>query len=64
MERKKMKKIIRRGKVLFLMFALLLLFGCSYNGAYTPERWPRGGVDCTKFATEYNEAERRICGGN
>ncbi len=22
---------------------------------------PRGGVDCSKFASEYNDAERKIC---
>jgi len=43
------------------LFVLLLLFGCSYNAAYAPQISPRGGVDCSKFASEYNDAERKIC---
>ena len=56
-----MRRMLLRAKILFFLFVLLLLFGCSYNAAYTPQVSPRGGVDCSKFASEYNDAERRIC---
>ena len=56
-----MGRILLRWKILFSLFVLLLLFGCSYNAGYAPQISPRGGVDCSKFASEYNDAERKIC---
>jgi hypothetical protein len=57
-----MERMLFRWKILFFLFVLLLLFGCSYNAAYTPQLSPRGGVDCSKFTSEYTEQERRVCG--
>jgi hypothetical protein len=56
-----MQRVLLRWKVLFFLVVLFLLFGCSYNAAYTRQLSPRGGVDCSKFASEYNDAERKIC---
>jgi len=58
-----MRRMYHGGKILFSLFILFLLFGCSYNLANT-QRSPRGGVDCTKFATEYNQEENRLCRGD
>jgi hypothetical protein len=56
-----MERILLRWKILFFLFVLLLMLGCSYNAGYAPQISPRGGVDCSKFASEYNDAERKIC---
>ena len=61
--RKDMRRVQQGGKLLFFLFILFLLVGCSYDAA-SVQRSPRGGVDCTKFATEYTQEERRICSGN
>ena len=58
-----MRRMLPWGKTLFFLFILLLLFGCSYNMANRP-RSPREAVDCSKFATEYNQEERRRCTGD
>ena len=56
-----MERMVLWGKVLLFLCVMLLVFGCSYNAAYAPQVSPRGGVDCSKFASEYNDAERKIC---
>jgi len=58
-----MRRMYHGGKILFFLFTVFLLVGCSYDAA-SVQRSPRGGVDCTKFATEYTQEERRICSGN
>ena len=56
-----MERRLLRWKILLFLCVLHLLLGCSYNAAYAPQISPRGGVDCSKFASEYNDAERKIC---
>jgi hypothetical protein len=58
---KSMKVTLIRGKILFVIFILLLVFGCSYNMSNTQYR-SRSGPDCNKFYSEWTEIERVQCG--
>ncbi len=55
-----MKTMAIRGKVLFFIFVLMLVSGCSYNREST-RSLPESGVGCAKFMSDYTQYERDIC---
>ena len=59
----------RWANILFLViFVGILLFGCSYNGAYVPASVPAAQRSdhyyCSGFTSEYTEEQRRVCTRN
>ena len=56
-----MKRMPIRGKVLILIFILLLVFGCSYNMENTQSP-PGGAVGCAKPSGDWTRYEWQMCG--